>query len=150
MNPAGWWRKVRRRRGGVYAWRTDRHGVPWLREWGYAGESVSFAGRRLDHLGRGRYGQPAKDWSDLNPKQYRVIPLPWWLCWKWVLRPLETLVILLLRPRYNVAKNRWNRRRIPPYLARRQRQQRDAARRAGDGGGRQNDGRRRPARTGRR
>ncbi len=119
-------RKWRRRKGGVYVWRTRKHASPSRREFAYVGESVSFSSREADHLGRGRYGHSAKDWADLDPKMYRVIRLPWWLCWKWVLRPLETLVILAVWPRYNVAKNKWNPRRIPPYLAKRQRAARDA------------------------
>lgn len=126
MGLRAWGRKVRRRKGGVYLWRTRKHANPARRENAYVGESVSFASRAKDHLGQGRYGNKAKDWADLDPKVYRVIPLPWWLCWKWVLRPLETLVILATWPRYNVAKNKWNPRRIPPYLAKVQRAHRDA------------------------
>jgi hypothetical protein len=125
MGLRAWGRKVRRRKGGVYLWRTRKHASPMRRENGYVGESVSFASRSADHMGLGRYGHKAKDWADLDPRMYRVIPLPWWLCWKWVLRPLETLVILLTWPRYNVAKNKWNPRRIPPYLAKSQRAARD-------------------------
>lgn len=139
-----WYRKVRRRRGGVYLWRTDRHHVrpewfmrwfgwiPWIghRENAYVGESVSFYLRERDHLGKGRHKHAAKDWSDLRPVMHRVIKLPWWLCWKWVLRPLETLVMLVTWPRYNVAKNGWNPRRITPARAEAQRAERDRRRAA--------------------
>lgn len=126
MGLRAWGRKVRRRKGGVYLVRTRKHNNPMRRETGYVGESVSFRAREADHRGAGRYGNKAKDWTDLDPKWHRVIPLPWWLCWKPVLRSLETLVILLTWPRYNVAKNKWNPRRIPPYLAQHQRAVRDA------------------------
>jgi hypothetical protein len=130
-----WYRKVRRRRGGVYLVRTRRHNLrprwlQWLgmRENGYVGESVSFHLRQRDHLGQGGHGHVAKDWSDLDPVWHKVIPLPWWLCWKWVLRPLETLVMLLTAPRYNIAKNHWNPRRITPGRARAERLMRDRVR----------------------
>lgn len=121
--PAAWWRKVRRRRPGIYLVRTDKHLRPG-RENGYVGESVNVQARIKDHLGQGRYGHTAKCWSDLNPR-WHVRTLPWWLGWKWVLRPLETVAMLLLWPRYNVAKNRWNPRRIGPSLALTQRANRD-------------------------
>lgn len=127
-------RKWRRRRPGVYAWRTDRHFDPTRREWAYVGESVNIAMRDRCHLGtcghrpkvlpqqmlNGRaatvivgQGCSAKPWADLRPRRYTIVPLPWWLGWKWLLRPLETLTILALAPRYNVAKNKWNPRRVP-------------------------------------
>jgi hypothetical protein len=123
--PAKWWRKCKRRRGGVYGVRTRKHRQSMRREWGYIGESVSFYLRQKDHEGTGRYGHAAKFWSDLDPVFHRIIPLPWWLCWKWVLRPLETLVILCTWPRYNVSKNRWNPRRVSLYTQQAQRAARD-------------------------
>jgi hypothetical protein len=91
-----WTRKVRRRRPGIYAYRTRRHLRPGT-EWGYVGKS-----NRLDL----RDGQHAdKGWRDLMVRRYILIKLPWWLGWDWVLLPLETLVILLLLPRYNWQKN---------------------------------------------
>jgi len=130
-----WYRKVRRRRGGVYLVRVQKHSLRprWLRwlgtrENGYVGETVSYHLRQRDHLGQGRHGQAEKDWADLKPVWYRVIPLPWWLCWKWVLRPLETLVMLLTWPRYNTDKNKWNPRRITPSRARAERMARDRIR----------------------
>jgi hypothetical protein len=119
-------RKWKRRRGGVYLWRTRKHNNPARRENGYVGESVSFKDRKNDHLGTGRYGHAAKPWCDLDPVMYRVIKLPWWLCWKWVLRPLETLVMLLTWPRYNDKKNHWNPRRVSIYSQQAQRRARDA------------------------
>lgn len=129
-----WWRKCKRRKGGVYVWRTRKHASPTRREWGYVGETNSFGRRERDHKGRTAYARSdgtvqattEKPWMDLDAKMYRVIRLPWWLCWKWVLRPLETLVILLLWPRYNVAKNRWNPRRVPLSGQAAQRRVRDA------------------------
>lgn len=125
-------RKWKRRRPGVYAWRTDQHYDRTRREWGYVGESVNIALRDRCHLGTCghrakalRMTQPAgasvllaggcaaKPWADLRPVRHTIIRLPWWLGWKWLLRPLETLVILALAPRYNHAKNQWNPRRVP-------------------------------------
>lgn len=133
----GWLAKVRRRRGGVYLWRVDHHLNRARRVNGYVGETVSFHFRKGQHLGLSHYSNDgvrmtrpqavaAQPWSDLNPKMYRVIRLPWWLCWKWVLRPLETAAILLFWPRYNHAKNLWNPLRIDLKLARAQRAGRDA------------------------
>lgn len=132
-----WWRKVRRRKGGVYLVRVDHHVNRARRVWGYVGESVNFYFRKRQHLGTSRFDPftgkasatalhkvPVQPWSDLRPRWY-YIPLPWWLCWKWILRPLETLFILLLWPRYNDAKNRWNPLRITKPMARIHRMSRD-------------------------
>jgi hypothetical protein len=136
---AKWYRKVRRRKGGVYLWRVDHHHNRARRINGYVGETVSFYFRSRQHMGVSHFDAsggarlatpvkvPAQPWSDLNPRMYRVIKLPWWLCWKWVLRPLETLVILLTWPVYNDAKNRWNPRRIPKHVAKLERAMRDSA-----------------------
>lgn len=123
-----WVRKVRRRRGGIYLWRTYHHRSRMRRVTAYVGLTNSFHFRQLDHLGQGRNGQPAKPWSDLDPRCYQVIPLPWWLCWRWVMAPLETLVILLSWPVYNVQKNRWNPRRRTIEQARMDRAMRDRKR----------------------
>lgn len=131
-----WSRKVRRRRGGVYLVRCDHHLNRARRVNGYVGETVSHRLRQRQHLGISRYGVdgqvvkgftrvPAQPWADLNPVWHKIT-LPWWLCWKWVLRPLETLVILALWPVYNDAKNHWNPRRIPKGIAKAQRATRDA------------------------
>jgi hypothetical protein len=133
-----WYRKVRRRKGGVYLWRVDHHRNRARRVNGYVGETVSYYFRSRQHMGSSHYNPvtgkrgltparvPAQPWSDLNPKMYKILPLPWWLCWKWVLRPLETLVMLCTWPVYNDAKNHWNPRRITKTTARVHRAQRDA------------------------
>lgn len=95
--PAAWWRMVRQRRPGIYAYRTREHTRPAVAEWGYVGLS-----NRLD-LRDGQH--QAKPWYDLVIRRYTVIRLPWWLGWRWVLAPLETLAILALLPRYNDSKN---------------------------------------------
>lgn len=134
-----WIKKCRRRRGGVYLVRVDHHRNRARRVNGYVGETVSFYLRQRQHLGVSRFnpvtGQagapvkiPSQPWSDLNPVWYQVIPLPWWLCWKWVLRPLETLVMVCTWPVYNDAKNHWNPRRIPKNLAAAQRAAREYGR----------------------
>jgi hypothetical protein len=133
-----WSRKVRRRRGGVYLVRCDHHLNRARRVNGYVGETVSHHLRKRQHLGASRFdpatgvavkagfvkvlGQP---WADLNPVWHKI-NLPWWLCWKWVLRPLETMVILCTWPVYNDAKNHWNPRRIPKSIAKAQRATREA------------------------
>ncbi len=127
-------RKWKRRKGGIYAWRTRKHAHPTLREWGYVGLTNSFARRARDHKGETAYLQAdgtiraasGKPWMDLDPVVYRVIRLPWWLCWHWVMRPLETLVMLALWPRYNDAKNHWNPRRVALSKAKAQRAERAA------------------------
>jgi hypothetical protein len=139
-----WVKKCKRRRGGVYLWKVDHHLNRARRVTGYVGETVSFHFRAKQHMGLSRFdpvtGQvvkskapgvamikvPAQPWSDLNPVMRKVIKLPWWLCWKWILRPLETLVMLATWPVYNDAKNHWNPRRIPQSLAKAQRATRDA------------------------
>lgn len=134
---ARWYRKVKRRKGGIYLWRVDHHLNRARRVNGYVGETVSFYFRSRQHLGMSNYAGdgkrqvapvkvPSQPWSDLNPKMYKVIKLPWWLCWKWVLRPLETVVIMLTWPVYNDAKNRWNPRRITKSQAKLDRLRRDA------------------------
>jgi hypothetical protein len=133
-----WLAKVKRRKGGVYLWRVDHHLNRARRVNGYVGETVSFYFRSRQHMGSSHYADgtarragvavkvASQPWSDLNPKMYRVIKLPWWLCWKWVLRPLETLMILCMWPVYNDSKNRWNPRRIDRGRARVERARRDS------------------------
>lgn len=128
-------RKWKRRKGGIYLWRTRKHAHPMRRENGYVGLTNSFTRRERDHKGKTAYMREdgtvvqatEKPWMDLDAKVYRVIRLPWWLCWKWVLEPLETLTILVLWPRYNHAKNLWNPRRIPLSRQKAQRVERDVA-----------------------
>jgi len=132
-----WIKKCKRRKGGVYRVKVDHHLNRARRVNGYVGESVSFHFRKRQHLGSSNYDPaggrrmaapvkiPSQPWSDLNPvwTEYRF---PWWLCWKWVLRPAESVVILLTWPVYNDAKNHWNPRRIPKDVAKAQRAARDA------------------------
>jgi hypothetical protein len=120
--------RARRRRPGIYLVRTRKH-AGRRRENGYVGLSTNLDLRRLDHLGQGRYNQPAKNWSDLDPA-WHFWRLPWWMGWPWVLAPLEFLAIRLLLPRYNVTHNLGNPRRIPPVKARAQRRARDGDRAA--------------------
>lgn len=119
-NPRQWWRSVKRRRGGIYLWRTRKHAHPTRRENGYVGLTNSFTRRERDHRGKSEYLREdgtvqratEKPWMDLDAKCHKVIPLPWWLCWRWLLEILETLAILVFWPRYNQAKNYWNPRRV--------------------------------------
>lgn len=133
-----WSKKVRRRRGGVYLWRVRHHAKPMQRVNGYVGETVSFHHRAKQHLAVTRFDVktgvesktgalkvPKQSWSDLDPTCHPVIRLPWWLCWKWILKPLETLVILCTWPVYNDKKNRWNPRQIPIHAAKAMRAARD-------------------------
>lgn len=114
-------------KGGVYLYRTRKPAarlrIPFLStHTGYVGETLSFYHRDQQHrYGLGQYHVQAKDWADLVVSCHRL-PLP---PWKWLLRSVETLAILLTWPVYNVAKNRWNPRRITPLVARRQRIQRN-------------------------
>ena len=125
--PAAWLRMCRKRKAGIYAYRTRRHLSPWRTEWGYVGESWNLAMRDRCHGGTcGRHSSCVeKPWYDLVVRRY-AFQLPWWLGWKWVLRSMETIAIIALRPRYNVAKNRrW--RRTPLVVQRLQRHARDTA-----------------------
>lgn len=101
-------RRLKRRRPGVYVFRTRRHLDPLRSEWGYAGKARNLATRKRCHEGTCHHtaGCPreGKPWLDLVTS-YWTIPLPWWLGFDWVTLSLETLVILALRPRYNWQKN---------------------------------------------
>lgn len=105
---------------GVYAYRGRKPGarlrIPFLSyHWLYVGETTWWAMRDRQHrYGDARYRTDAKPWSDLEPRRALWIPLP---PWKWLLRSVETVVIALLWPVYNVQKNRWNPRRIKPLVA---------------------------------
>lgn len=93
------------------------------RQFGYVGETVVLEQRRLEHLnGGGRWGKEQQPWADLEPEFYSI-PLP---ARKWLLRSVETMLILLILPVYNRKKNLLNPRRIPLDSAKRQRARRDA------------------------
>ena len=119
-------------RSGVYAYRTRKPmailGLPFLgRHWAYVGETLNLELRHIQHtVGGGRYGTTAQPWADLDPRRVLRIPLP---PWKWLLRSVETLLILLLWPVYNHSKNLWNPRRIPLQVAKAMRAVRDGRRR---------------------
>ncbi len=108
-------------------------GGPWLfgllglfvtgRHFAYVGETVSFRDRHGEHVnGGGRWGRRAQPWSDLDPVCVLRIPMP---KWKWMLRGVETTMIVLLAPVYNDKKNKWNPRRITLASSRRMRRRRD-------------------------
>jgi len=99
-----WLARLKRRTPGIYAYRTRRHDNPFRTQWGYVGESWHLDARDRDHAGTGRFNVAQKPWYDLVVRRY-TLRLPWWLGWKWVIRSLETLAILLLNPRYNWKKN---------------------------------------------
>lgn len=115
-------------KGGVYVYRARKPGARFripLLSWhfAYVGETVSFHYRHLQHTkGGGRYSAIAKPWADRDPYVWLRIPLP---DWRWLRLAVETLVIVLVWPAYNVRKNRWNPRRITPRVAANQRAQRD-------------------------
>lgn len=120
-----------RLRGGVYVYRARKPGarlnLPIIsRHFVYVGETSSFRHRHEQHtVGGGAYNAVAKPWNDLDPRVVLRIALP---NVKWLRRSVETVLILLTAPVYNVAKNRWNPRRIPPLVAYRQRRTRDLGR----------------------
>jgi hypothetical protein len=122
-------KRAKSRNAGWYWYTTQRHLRPG-RESGYVGESWDLDRRDLEHTkGGGFFKQVAKGWSDLEPKRH-IIRAPWWMSWKWSLRLVETFLILVLRPRYNWAKNPWKRHRVGPREQAVQRQIRDARRAA--------------------
>jgi hypothetical protein len=143
--PAQWLRRMKRRRPGVYAYRTDRH-LAAGREWGYVGKARHLPSREQDHQGLGRWthpGQPCpnaprpcshgtKGWMDLRPRRY-ALELPWWLGFDFITLSLETLVILALRPRYNWQKNP-RKDKVGPRTQALQRAERDALRLPGGAG----------------
>jgi hypothetical protein len=91
---------------GVYLYRTRRHMRPGT-EWGYAGKSRSLELRSDCHEGRctrhpGCAG--GKPWSDLVVRRH-TLELPWWLGFDWITLSLETVLIWVTRPRYNLQKN---------------------------------------------
>ncbi len=86
---------------------------------GYVGLTSSYYHRQRQHLiGGGVYKAQRKDWADLDPKFYKILPLP---NWRWLLHTMETLLIALLCPVYNVQKQPpWNLRKVSPRTAERQ------------------------------
>lgn len=124
--------------GGVYAYRARkpnaRFRIPILSyHWAYVGETTSFYHRHRQHMGLIEGGRNTgrvhihmpKPWTDLEPYVAFRIGLPQW---KWLLRSVETLVIMLLWPVYNDRKNHWNPRRITLPHATAQRARRAAGR----------------------
>jgi excinuclease UvrABC nuclease subunit len=102
--PAAYLRSLKRRRPGVYAYRTRRH-LKSGTEWGYVGKARNLATRDKCHHGTCHHnGCVIKPWMDLEVRRY-TIRLPWWLGFDWITLSLETLVILALQPRYNWQKN---------------------------------------------
>lgn len=119
-------RKARRRHPGIYWYRTRKHRRPGT-EWGYVGKSNHLARRADCHEGRcARHPGCAggKPWADLIVRR-GCLELPWWLGWQPVTLAVETIVILVLRPRYNWQKNP-RRSKVPPSVQKRQREHRDA------------------------
>lgn len=117
-----WWRSCKRRKPGIYVFRTRRHRASGT-EWGYVGKSRNLAARRRDHEGTGAWGAAAKPWIDLVTS-YRALRLPWWLGWGWVLSPLEAATIVILRPRYNWLLNP-RRSKVGPQRQAEQRRERE-------------------------
>jgi hypothetical protein len=119
--------RARRRSPGIYWYRTRRH-LKRGTEWGYVGKSNHLGLRADCHEGRcTRHPACAggKPWSDLIVRR-RQLQLPWWLGWQWITLSLETCLITLLRPRYNVQKNA-RRSKVPAGMQIMQREQRNQA-----------------------
>lgn len=121
--------RARRRRPGLYAYRTRKH----LRrgtEWGYGGYSTNLPLRYRCHQGTcAHVNHTEKPWYDLK-SGYVELRLPWWLGWHWLLKSLETIMILALRPRYNTQKNP-RRSKVRPAQQQVQRSVRDLRRSLG-------------------
>lgn len=119
----------RRAKGGVYVIRMRKPGaiigLPLVgRHFGYVGLTGSFKIRKKQHFeGDCWYNLDPKVWNDLDPSFYPVIPLP---DWKWLMEAVESIVIALTCPVYNVRKQPpWNMRKISPAQAGTQRRLRD-------------------------
>lgn len=118
-------------KGGVYVYRGRKpfswFNIPFLsRHFIYVGETVSFKLRHEQHTrGDTVRTTPQQPWADLDPRCVLRIPLP---PWKWLLRSVETVLIVLTWPVYNHKKNLWNPRRIPLSTAQHQRYLRDRGR----------------------
>lgn len=115
--------KYKRRKPGVYLYRTFRHMRPGT-EWGYAGKSRNLDARALCHAGTCHHVDCLeKFWHDLIVFRW-TLRLPWWLGWDWITLSLETLLILVTGPRYNWQKNPWS-HKVGPRGQAQQRAQRD-------------------------
>jgi len=117
--------KRRYRHPGLYLYRTRRHMRPGT-EWGYAGKSRNLELRGDCHEGRctrhpGCAG--GKPWSDLVVRRH-TWELPWWLGFDWITLTLETLLIWIVRPRYNIQKNP-RRSKVKSYAQQMQRRARE-------------------------
>jgi hypothetical protein len=142
-------------RGGLYLWRVRKPhavlGLPFIgRHFGYGGMTNSYSCRELEHLtGRSPRLRPAQyklpaSWSDLEPKCYRVLPLPdsWTegsepTLGRQVTKALETVLIGLACPVYNDKQQPpWNVRKISRARAARMRAERDAVGRKWSAGAR--------------
>lgn len=118
------------KRSGCYVWRADKphalRGFPIIgRHFAYVGETGNYYLRERQQKGnlgtRDKYQQSGYPWMDLRPKRYRM-PMPW----KWLRKGVETVLIKVLCPVYNVAKQPpWNIRRISQGRAWSQRKLRD-------------------------
>jgi hypothetical protein len=103
--PAQLVRRWKRRKPGVYLYRTWRHLQPTRSEWGYGGKARDLDVRKKCHLGTCHHkGCTEKGWADLIIRRY-TLQLPWWLGFDWITLSLETLLISVFRPRYNWQKN---------------------------------------------
>jgi hypothetical protein len=117
------------RPAAIYVWRTRKPGailgLPIIgRHFAYVGQSRNLAMRKREHLyGGGRYRQEAARWSDLEPKMYVLLKLPF--CPQWLLNVLEVMFIQLLWPVYNDRFNRQNLRRISRRRSRNARTRRE-------------------------
>lgn len=130
-----------KRKGGLYAWRTDKPhaviGLPFIgRHWSYCGMTNSYYFRGKQHLeGSTKYGAPAANWSDLRPKCYRILPLPDFILHgkyrRRVTFALETVMIWVLCPVYNDTQQApYNLRKVSRARAARERARRDELGRA--------------------
>lgn len=123
-------------RGGLYAARVDKPhaliGLPLIgRRWGYVGMTNSYSAREGQHRnGSVTYGRPPASWSDLRPRFYRILPLPAIITHgkyrRRIMKALETLMIWILCPAYNVAQQApWNLRKVSKRRALAERARRD-------------------------
>jgi hypothetical protein len=127
-------RRWKRRKPGVYAYRTRRHTDPRRTEWGYIGKARNLDARGECHAGKCRHdgchrrwqenGIVGAPWYDLVVRRY-TIELPWWLGFDWITLSLESILIAILRPRYNDQKNS-RRSKVRRIKQVRQRRERDA------------------------